>query len=147
MGLSLICGIQYYWLKVSNVFPFMEGEVFISVIWDENVDHCPVLDLVNTINYVNVGVSTFWCAVIHDKVCHMCGDWWSTDLDGYYNIVSRWYLKGWLNSANSGFLGVSMCESQKLSILLYETLFVLIPSVRQWELFLYIDAKDKLRVG
>ena len=31
MGLSLICGIQYYQFKVSNVFPFMEGEVFISV--------------------------------------------------------------------------------------------------------------------
>ena len=74
MCLSLICGVQYYQFKVCNVFPFMEGEVFIGVIWDENVDHCPVLDLVNTINYVNVGVSTFGCSVIHDKVCCMCGD-------------------------------------------------------------------------
>ena len=54
MCLSLICGVQYYQFKVSNVFPFMEGEVFISVIWDKNVDHYPVLDLVNAINYVNV---------------------------------------------------------------------------------------------
>ena len=52
----------------------MKGEVFISVIGDENVDRCPVLDLVNAINYVNVGVSTLGCAVIHDKVCCMFGD-------------------------------------------------------------------------
>ena len=32
--------------------------MFIGVIRDENVDQCPVLDLVNAINDVNVGVSS-----------------------------------------------------------------------------------------
>ena len=94
MCLSLICGVQCYWFKVSNVFPFMKGEVFISVTGDENVDRCPVLDLVNAINYVDVGVSTLGCAVISDKVCCMCGNEQSADLNRYYTIVSRWYLKG-----------------------------------------------------
>ena len=67
MCLSLICGVQYYQFKVSNVFPFMKSEVFISVIGDEYVDRCPVLDLVNAINYANVGVSSLGCAVICDK--------------------------------------------------------------------------------
>ena len=52
----------------------MKGEVFISVIRDKNVDRCPVLDLVNAINDVNVGISTLGCAVISDKMCCMCGD-------------------------------------------------------------------------
>ena len=94
MCLSLICGVQYYQLKVSNVFPFVKGEVFISVIGDKNVDQHLVLYLVNAINYVNIGVSSLGCAVIHDKMCCMCGDEWSTDLNRYYTIVSRWYLKG-----------------------------------------------------
>ena len=72
----------------------MKGAVFISVIGDKNVDQCPVLDLVNAINYVNVGVSTLGCAVISDKMCCMCGDEWSADLNWYYTIVSSWYLKG-----------------------------------------------------
>ena len=72
----------------------MESEVFISVIGDEYVDQCPVLDFVNAINYVNVGVSSLGCVVISDKVCCMCGDEQSTDLNGYYTIVSGWYLKG-----------------------------------------------------
>ena len=72
----------------------MKGEVFISVIRDENVDRCPVLDLVNAMNDVNVGISTLGCAVISDKMYCMCGDEWSTDLNGYYTIVSGWYLKG-----------------------------------------------------
>ena len=94
MCLSLICGVQYYQFKVSNVFPFMKGEVFISVIGDENIDQCPVLDPVNAINYVNVGISTLGCAVISDKMCCMCGEEQSTDLNGHYTIVSGWYLKG-----------------------------------------------------
>ena len=94
MCLSLICGVQYYRFKVSNVFPFMESEMFISVIGDEYVDQCPVLDLVNATNYVNVRVSSLGCAVICDRMCCMCGDEWSTDLNWYYTIVSRWYLKG-----------------------------------------------------
>ena len=72
----------------------MKSEVFISVIGDEYVDQCPVLDLVNAINFVNVGVSSLECAVIHDKMCCMCGDEWSTDPNPYYTIVSEWYLKG-----------------------------------------------------
>ena len=40
MGLSLICGMQYYQLKVSNVFSFMESEVFIGIVGDEDVDCC-----------------------------------------------------------------------------------------------------------
>ena len=72
----------------------MKGEVFISVIRDENVYQCPVFDLVNAINDVNVGVSILGCAVISDQMCCMCGDEWSTDFNQYYTIVSRWYLKG-----------------------------------------------------
>ena len=72
----------------------MKGGVFISVIRDENVDRCPVLDLVNAINDVNVGISTLGGAVISDEMCCMCGDEWSTDLNGYYTIMSGWYLKG-----------------------------------------------------
>ena len=130
MFLSLICGVRYYWFKVSNVFPFVKGEVFISVIGDENFDWHLVLDLVNAISYLNVGVSTLGCAVICDKMCCMCGDGQATNPNQYYIIVPRWYLKGWFYSANSGFLGVGMCKSQIFSILLYKTLFVLIPSIR-----------------
>ena len=94
MCISLICGVQYYRFKVSNVFPFLKGEVFISIIRDENVEQCPVLYLVNAINDVNAGISTLGCAVISDKMCCMCGNEWSTDLNQYYTIVSRCYLKG-----------------------------------------------------
>ena len=74
MGLSQICGIQYYRLKVSNVFSFMESEVFIGIIGDENVDCWSVFDLMNAINYVDVGVSSLGCAVIRDKMCCVCCD-------------------------------------------------------------------------
>ena len=67
--------------------------MFISIIGDKNVERCPVLDLVNAINDVNVGISTLGCAVISDEMCCMCDDEWSTDLNRYYTIVSRWYLK------------------------------------------------------
>ena len=39
MCFSLICGIQFYWFKLSIVFAFVEGEVFICVIRDEDI-HC-----------------------------------------------------------------------------------------------------------
>ena len=98
MCISLNCGVHHYRFKVSNVFPFLKGEVFISIIGDENVEQCPVLDLVNAINDVNVGISTLECVVISDKMCCTCGDEWSTDLNWYYTIVSRWYLKGFYST-------------------------------------------------
>ena len=40
-----------------------------------------------------LGSLSLGCAVIHGKMCCMCGDEWSTDLNRYYTIVSRWDLK------------------------------------------------------
>ena len=53
----------------------MEGQVFISVIGDKNVDHCPVFDLVNAINYVNVGALPLGVlsSVIKCAVCVVMG--------------------------------------------------------------------------
>ena len=52
-----------------------------------------IRDVVNAINDVNVGISSFGSAVISNEVCCMCGDEWSTDLDWNYTIVSGWYLE------------------------------------------------------
>ena len=68
--------------------PLVKGEVFIGVIRGKNVDRCPVLDLVNAINDVDVGISSFGSAVNGNKVCCLCSDELSTNLDWNYTIVS-----------------------------------------------------------
>ena len=93
MYILLICRIQDCWFEVSNIFSFVKCEVFICVIRDKNVNRCPVIDLVNAINYVNVWVSSFGSTVICKEVCLMCGDKWSTDLDWNHTIVSGWHLE------------------------------------------------------
>ena len=93
MYILLICRIQDCWFKVSNVFSFVKCKVFICIIRDKNVYRCPVLDLVNAINYVNVWISSFWSAVICKEVGHLSGDKWSTDLNWNHTIVSGWHLE------------------------------------------------------
>ena len=54
MYIPLISRIWDCWFKVSNVFSFVKCKVFIGVIRNKDVNRCPVLDLVNATNDVNV---------------------------------------------------------------------------------------------
>ena len=130
MYILLICRVQDCWFKASNVFSFVKCKVFIGVITDKNVNRCPVLNLVNAINDVNVCISSFGSAVICKEVCHLCGDEWSTDLDWNHTIVSGWYLESWFQCTYHGCVIVGMCKSQEFTIPLYITVFVLVPSIR-----------------
>ena len=58
-------GLMCFWLvycthdsffKVSNIFSFVECEVFISIIRDKYIDRCLALDLMNATNYVDVWI-------------------------------------------------------------------------------------------
>ena len=71
---------------------------------------CPVLDLMDTINYIYIGVLPFMCAAIHNKVSCVCCELLSTDLDWYHSIVPRWYFESRLDSSNCNVLSGGMCE-------------------------------------
>ena len=95
---------------MSDIFAFVESEVLIGVIRDNHIYCWSAFDFVDAINYVNVWVFSFVCAVICYEVSSVSGDWWSTDFDGYYPIVPRWYFESGSDSSNGGFLGGGMCE-------------------------------------
>ena len=46
--------------------------MFIGIIRDKYVDRCLALDLMNTTNYVDVWILSFWSAVICKEVYHIC---------------------------------------------------------------------------
>ena len=88
MCFLLICCIHDSWFKVSNIFSFVEHEVFIGIIGDKYVDRCLALDLVNATNYVDVWIPSFGSTVICKEVCYMGFDNGSTYLNWYNTIVS-----------------------------------------------------------
>ena len=108
----------------------MKSELFINVIGDEYVDQCPVLDLVNAINYVNVGVSSLGVlsSVIKCAVCMV--------MSGPLILISTTplCLGGILRvdfTVPIVALWVLACVKVKnFTIALYIALFVLIPSIR-----------------
>ena len=111
MYILLVCRIQDCWFEVSNIFSFVKCKVFICVIRDKNVNRCPVLDLVNAINYVYVWVSSFGSTVICKEVCHLCGDKWSTEFDGNHTIVSGWYLESPFDCTYCCCASFGMCKN------------------------------------
>ena len=61
------CVICYGRLKAPYVFSFVKGDVFICLIWNQDVDRCFPFDLVNSVNDIDVGVPTLYWIVICDE--------------------------------------------------------------------------------
>ena len=85
---------------MSYLFPFVEGDVFVGVVWDKDIDICSSFDVMNSINDVYVGVFPFCGVLITDKVGHMAVNCMSLYLHRYDAIVSGQYLKGWFHNSN-----------------------------------------------
>ena len=52
--------VLYRQFQMSYIFPFVKVDMFVGVIWDENIDICSSLDVVNSIGDVYVGVLTIF---------------------------------------------------------------------------------------
>ena len=49
------------------MFPFVEGDVFVGVVGDKNINICSSFDVMNSINDVYVGVLLFFGVLITDE--------------------------------------------------------------------------------
>ena len=70
------------------IFPLVEGDVFVCVVGDENINLCFFFDVMDAINNVYVGVFPLFRVLITDEVGHMSLNYMSYNLDMYDAIVS-----------------------------------------------------------
>ena len=125
----------YDWFQVALVFSFAECDMFIGLIWHENIHRCFSLYAVYIIYNVDVGILPFCWMLIADKTCHMPLNCVSFDVDWDDVIMSRRYLKSCLNNSYSCLLFTVSSISEKSAILLYVTVLFLMPGILQGNFF------------
>ena len=95
------------------MFSFVKCDVFVCVVWYQNIDRCFAFKAVNAIYNVYIGILSFCWILIANEVCSMSCDWVTCDLDGYDTIMSGRYLEHWFNNSFCCLLSTvsDVCEN------------------------------------
>ena len=78
---------------MSYVFPFVEGDMCVGAVRNNNINICFPLMLWIPSMMCMLGSFPFFGILITDEVGHMSLRYTLFDLDRYDTIVSGWYLK------------------------------------------------------
>ena len=131
---------------MSYIFPFVEGDMFVGVISNNNINICFSFDVVDSINDVYAGVFPFFGVLITDEVSHMSLNYMFFDLNRYDVIVLEWYLKGWFYNSNICFCLQFLVYVRNLPFLYVAILFSVL-DIGQEEFLLYIlDSKNSISI-
>ena len=114
---------------MSHIFPFVEGDVFVGVVWDENINIYFSFGVMNSISDMYVGVLPFFGVLITDEVGCMPLNCMFFDLDLYDTIVSGWYPKGWFHNSNICLLFTISGVGKNSTFLLYVAILFLVPDI------------------
>ena len=82
--------------QVSYIFLFVKCDVFVAIIWYQNIDRWSSLNVVYAIHNVYVGILPFCWFLIANETCCLSCDWVAFDFNWYDTIMSGRYLKCWL---------------------------------------------------
>ena len=126
---------------MSYIFPFVEGDVFGHVVWDENINICFSFVVMYSVNDMYAGVLPFFGVLITDEVGCVSLKYMSFDLGRNNAIVSGWYPKGWFHNSNICLRFTVFDVSKESTLLLYVAILFSVPGLGQGEFLLYIDAK------
>ena len=129
-GLSL----RYFfhgWFQMAYIFSFVESDMFIGVIWYQNIHRCFSFDVAYAIYDVDIWILSFCWILISDKICHMSFNCMSFDFDWDDPIMSRRYFESWHdNSYFCSSVHRFYCKWQ-IYCLFYVKVLFLIPGIWQ----------------
>ena len=98
--LPVVWASGFLWgCKLSYILSLVKCDMFVVVIWYQNVDRCFAFNVVNAIYNAYVGILSFcWFLIGNETYCMSC-DWVALDFDGYEAIMSGRYIKCWFNNS------------------------------------------------
>ena len=122
--------ILYRQFQMSYMFPFVEGDVFVGVVWDEITSLCFSFDVMNSTNNVYVGLLPFFWVLIANEVGCMSLNFMSFDLHRYDTILSGQYLKDWFQNSDICLLFTVSSVGKESTFILYVEVIFSVPGVR-----------------